>query len=122
MKAVQFQHIPELGKNAYNLAFGDFDKLTGNIDYTVVSNNGDYKVILGTVAIIADNFVNSHPHAIIYVKGLSASRQRLYQIGISSAWLEIRERYDIWGKQNNKWVSFEKGGNYEEFLVFKKIS
>jgi len=47
---------------------------------------------------------------------------RLYQMGIASAWQEIKERYDILGKCNNNWKPYKKGVNYEAFLVFKKIA
>jgi len=42
-------------------------------------------------------------------------------MGIALTWSEIKERYEVWGKRANKWSPFEKGVNYEEFLVFRKI-
>ena len=120
-KTVKFQHRPEVGPNVYNLVLSDFEERTDLADDSAVSNNGDYKKVLLSVAEIAEKFLNLHPRAIISIRGLTASRSRLFQMGISSAWLEISERYDIWGRQANKWSSFEKGVNYEEFLVFKKI-
>ncbi|HEY4337984.1 MAG TPA: hypothetical protein VGM89_18870, partial [Puia sp.] len=96
-KAVSFQPARHLGRNAYNLLFGDYVESTGWIDDRVVSNNGDPRIILLVVAGIVDKFVNLYPQAIIFIKGSSASRTRLYQMGITSAWSEIREKYDIWG-------------------------
>jgi len=120
-KSVKFQHRPDVGQNVYNLSLGDYDYDTGLFDYSIVSNNGDYKAILRTVAEIVEVFVNSHAQAIIVIRGLTMSRTRLYQMGIALAWLEIKERYEVWGRLANKWSPFEKGVNYEEFLVFKKI-
>ena len=120
-KAVKFQHRPKIGPNAYNLLFGDYEETSGRTDDSAVSNNGDSRAVLRTVADIVEDFVNSHPEAIILIKGLTPSRSRLYQMGISSAWSEIKVRYDVWGMRAKKWTPFEKGINYEEFLVFKKV-
>jgi hypothetical protein len=121
-KAIKFQHWPEMGHNVYNLSFGDYDEATDRILDNTVSNNGDYRAILRSVADSVEKFVNSHPQAIILIKGLTASRSRLYQMGIAFAWSEITNRYEVWGRQANEWSPFEKGINYEEFLVFSKIS
>ena len=121
-KAIKFQHRPEIGPNVYNLSLGDYEEHTDLINDSVVSNNGDYKKILRSVAWSADKFVNSHPNAIILIRGLTDPRVRLFQMGIASAWSEIKERFEIWGRQANKWSPFEKGVNYEEFLFFKKVS
>jgi len=120
-KTVRFQHWPKFGQNVFNLFLGDYEESMDRANDSIVSNNRDYKVILNSVAWCIDKFVNSHPQAIFLIRGSTASRSRFYQMGISSRWLEIKERYDIWGRQANKWSPFEKGVNYEEFLVFKKI-
>lgn len=120
-KAINFQHRPELGANVYNLSLGDYDEGTNMFDDSVVSNNGDPRKILVSVGFAVDKFVNLHPRAIILIKGSTASRTRLYQMGIASSWLEIKVRYEVWGRRANKWSLFEKGINYEEFLVFKNI-
>jgi hypothetical protein len=108
-KVVKFQHRPELGINMYNLMFGDYEADANRTDDSVVSDNGDHRMILRTVAEIVKEFVNSHPQAIILIRGLTASRSRLYQIGISSAWSEIKEQYNVWGRRAIKWSPFEKG-------------
>ena len=46
-KMVQFKRTNL--KNVYNLAFGDKDLSTGEIDDTVISNNGDSEKVLATV-------------------------------------------------------------------------
>ena len=47
-KLVRYQRTNVEG--VYNLAFGDEDHLTGDIDDTVISNNGDSEKVLATVA------------------------------------------------------------------------
>jgi hypothetical protein len=46
-KIIVFSKISR--NNFYNLAFGDFDVLTENINDKIVSNNGDSEKVLATV-------------------------------------------------------------------------
>jgi len=121
-KTIKFQPELELGTNVYNLMFGDHVENANFIDDSTVSDNGDHKAVLRTVAEAVDFFFNINPTAIILIRGSSPARMRLYQMGIASAWQEIKERYDILGKCNNNWKPYKKGVNYEAFLVFKKIA
>ena len=121
-KVIKLQREPGLGQNVYNLMFGDYNENANLVDDGAVSNNSDRRAVLRTVAEVVDVFINLNPKAIIHIRGRSASRIRLYQMGIASAWLEISERYDILGECNNRWIPFKKGVNYEAFIVFKKIA
>ena len=49
LKAVQFQPKPKVGRNVFNLAFGDWDESRGKIDDRVISNNGDRLKVLRTI-------------------------------------------------------------------------
>ena len=120
-KIVRFQPTPEFGRNVFNLSFGDWNSITREIDDQVVSNNGDQLKVLKTVAKAVVDFVNFWPDAIIRVKGSTPSRTRLYQMGMASFWLEINMGFEIWGEVGNDWFPFEKGVNYNRFLIFKKI-
>jgi hypothetical protein len=119
-KAVRFQHIPELGREVYNLAFGDYDEATDRIDDKIVSHNGDRERILYTIADAVIDFFKQRPLGIILIRGTSKPRVRLYQIKIANFWTEIKTHYDVLGNYQGRWVPFEKGVNYEEFVVFKK--
>ena len=70
-KAIRFRHIPKLGANVYNLAFGDYDAVTDTIDDKVVSNNGDGKIVLHTVADAIVDFLVKKPLAFVLIKGSS---------------------------------------------------
>jgi len=104
LKTVQFQHVPEYGRNFFNLAFGDYDESTGRINDQVASNNGYHLKVLHTVAKVVLDFVNFWPKAIIQIKGSTSSRTRLYQMGISSFWFEIirgiRRRLEAFPKRD----------------------
>ena len=122
LKAVQFQPKPKVGRNVFNLAFGDWDESKGKIDDRAISNNGDRVKVLHTVADVVREFINLWPDAIIWVQGSTLSRTRLYQMSIASFWKEISQEFEVWGKLGEEWESFRKGVNYREFLLFKKIN
>lgn len=115
IKLVQFQETNY--KGVYNLGFGDKNIETGEIDDTVISNNGDSEKVLATVVATLYAFLDKHPNALVYATGSTKSRTRLYQIGISKYLDEVGKDFEIEGEINNKWHIFEKGKNYDAFLV-----
>lgn len=68
-------------KGFYNLAFGDKDLKTGDIDDNVVSNNGDSEQVLATVVSAVFAFTDSYTDTWIYATGSTKSRTRLYIMG-----------------------------------------
>ncbi|HEX8461664.1 MAG TPA: hypothetical protein VF623_09545 [Segetibacter sp.] len=109
-------------KDVYNLAFGDKNDDTGEIDDEVVSNNGDTKRVLNTVASTVSDFFSKIPNASIYIVGSTPSRTRLYRISISNNIEEIEEDFEVYGQTGYKWVKFEKGINCAAFLIRRKKS
>jgi len=116
-KIVQFSLAMQYGIICYNLSFGDWDLQSGRIDYTIVSNNGDTGKVLATIAVIAVNFMHIHPDLFVHVKGVTDVRSRLYQMGISKVWNEIRGLYHMHGVMDEKPVPFRKNVRYEAFLI-----
>ncbi|HIP34090.1 MAG TPA: hypothetical protein EYG89_05140 [Bacteroidia bacterium] len=115
IKLVQFQETNY--KGVYNLGFGDKNIETGEIDDKVISNNGDSEKVLATVVATLYAFLDKHPNALVYATGSTKSRTRLYQIGISKYLNEVEKDFEIEGEINYKWHTFEKGKNYDAFLV-----
>ena len=108
------------GENYYNLGFGDVDDKTGDISDIVVSNNKDRNMVLATVAQTVLEFSNHHGKYFIYVKGSTPVRTRLYQMGVSGIWDEIKEDFELYGLKDGEWKEFEKKVNYEAFLIKMK--
>ena len=50
-------------KDFYNLAFGDKDLQTGDIDDKAISNNGDSERVLATVVSSVYSFLDNHQDA-----------------------------------------------------------
>jgi len=117
-KLVKYQ--PTNLKGLYNLAFGDKDLETGEIDDNVISNNGDSEKVLATVVATVYAFTDKYPDAWIYATGSTKARTRLYRIGISRFLVEVIEDFEILGEINDDWEAFKSDVEYEGFLVRRK--
>ena len=119
-KLVRYQ--PTNLKDVYNLAFGDKDHTTGNIDDTVISNNSDSEKVLATVVATIYAFTDKYPDTWIYATGSTKSRTRLYRMGISRFLSEIDEDFEVLGELSDNWDTFRKDVEYEGFLVKRKYN
>lgn len=107
-------------KNVYNLAFGDWNEITNDIDDKAISNNNDSEKILATVASTVLSFTYKYPKSMILVKGSTPSRTRLYRIGISNNFEDINQNFDVLGYREEIWQPFNRNTDYEAFLVQRK--
>jgi len=114
-KLVRYQ--PTNLKDVYNLAFGDKDHTTGDIDDSTISNNGDSEKVLATVVATAYAFTDKYPDTWIYATGSTKSRTRLYRMGITKFLSEVKEDFEVLGEHNGEWETFRKSVEYEGFLV-----
>jgi hypothetical protein len=120
-KLVIFSKVPDTDPPIYNLAFGDANSLTGLLDDTVISNNGDRDIVLITVANTIRTFCEHFGNHYIYAEGSSTSRTRLYQMGIAALWPDITADFEVYGLTKNGWLTFKPNDvNYEAFLVKRK--
>ena len=99
-KVVQYRPVRSIRKNLYNLSFGDLNKINGEIDDKVVSNNRDTEKIIVTVGFTFLLFVNHFPNAEILIVGSTNSRTRLYQMAINQNIIEIDKFFDLRGFRN----------------------
>ncbi len=107
-------------KDFYNLAFGDKDLKTGDIDDNVVSNNGDSEQVLATVVAAVYAFTDRKRHAWVYATGSSKARTRLYRMGITKYIDEIKKDFLIYGQLEGEWEKFNKEVDYTAFVVRRK--
>ncbi len=120
-KLVVFTKIIDADPPIYNLAFGDAHPVTGNLDDEIISNNEDRDIILATVANTIAAFCDHYGNHYIYAEGSTASRTRLYQMGIAGLWDEINIDFEVYGLKDNNWHPFIPYTiNYEAFLVKRK--
>ena len=107
--------------NFYNLGFGDKDEHTGEINDSIVTNNGDSEKVLATVAATLYEFTSKFPDAMVFATGSTKARTRLYRIGITNNIESIKPDFEIFGLTNEKeWVAFETKKEFEAFLIKRK--
>jgi hypothetical protein len=119
-KIVRYSPQNANGVTYFNLGFGDLNEDMGKIDDSAISDNQDAELVLATVAATVLEFTSHFSDAMVYAKGSTASRTRLYQIGISSNWTEIEPLLHVYGFINESWQPFKKNINYEAFLAMRK--
>jgi hypothetical protein len=118
-KIILFQ--PTTEPNLYNLAFGDKDPLTGELNDIAVSNNGDTDKVLATVVAALYAFFDRYPNAFVYATGSTASRTRLYRIGIRRFYEEMQRDFYLYGQVGDDFPDFELGKEYSGFLTKRKF-
>ena len=107
-------------KGFYNLAFGNKDILTGDIDDLVVSNNGDSEQVLATVVAAIYAFTDSKKDVWIYATGSTKARTRLYRMGVNKYLDEVQKDFNIFGMLEGEWHKFQKEVDYTAFVVRRK--
>jgi hypothetical protein len=115
-KVVIYQHIE--GK-LYNLAFGDKDGISGNIDDLVISDNKDTEIVLATVASTIFDFFKNYQGTIVLAKGSTKSRTRLYRRHLTLFLEFIENDFILLGELNGEVERFEKNKDYTSFLITK---
>ena len=118
-KLIQFQETNQ--PDVYNLAFGDKNADTGEIDDLVVSNNGDTDKVLAIVVAALYAFFDKHPDAFVYATGSTKARTRLYRIGITRFYQEMIQDFELYGQIGDEFYDFEVGKEYAGFLAQRKF-
>lgn len=119
-KLIQFQLTNQT--NLYNLAFGDKNQETGEINDLVVSNNSDTEKVLATVVAALYAFFDKHPDAFVYATGSTKARTRLYRMGITRFYEEISRDFELFGQVGDEFVEFEVGKEYVGFLALRRFN
>ena len=116
-KVIAYQYISDL---VYNLAFGDLNIKTGELDDLSISNNGDIIKIMATVIKTLPVFFEKHPKVNVVFKGSDELRTKLYQRIIRNYYFEFEMQYQIYGREENQnYLSkFDISKNYVEFSGF----
>lgn len=118
-KLIEFQETTKPG--VYNLAFGDFNPKTREIDDLAISNNGDTEKVLATVVKSVYTFFNAYPHVFVFATGSTKARTRLYGMGITRFYHDMNQDFYLYGQIGDNFLEFEIGTDYEGFLAQRKF-
>ena len=96
------------------------------IDDTVNSNNGDIAKVMATVIEILKYFTKIHPEAIIYFRGSTEERNRLYHRILKSYYPTFSKEFIllvmIGSKEENEILQFNPRMNFKYFaFLIKRI-
>ncbi|QEC45405.1 DUF6934 family protein [Pseudobacter ginsenosidimutans] len=108
------------GFDIYNLDFGDNCDGASNPNHLSVSNNGDRDKVLATVAATVLAFNEDHKKFVVFAKGATPVRTRLYQMGINANLNEIEEHFHVYGINDGVSGPIQAGINYQAFIAVKK--
>ena len=107
-------------KGFFNLAFGDKNVITGEIDDMAISDNGDSEQVLATVVSSVYAFTDKYKGVWVYATGSSKSRTRLYRRGITKYYDEVKKDFLIYGLLSGEWEPFKREVDYTAFVVRRK--
>jgi hypothetical protein len=117
LKIIEYQPI---GGRFYNLAFGDSVDESKDFDDFVRTNNQDTEKVLATVASTLFVFFENHEGTIVIAEGSTHARTRLYRRYLAIFLEQIETEFDLFGELNGKTERFQKGIDYQFFLISKK--
>ena len=108
-KIITYAVINKSGVKYYNLGFGDYNADTGLSDDTAISNNGDMRRVLSTVASTLKIFFEERPHETVLISGSDPIRNYYYQKLVHDYEPHVQELYCIQGCKNGIYRAFSKG-------------
>jgi hypothetical protein len=119
IKKVVIYEALEGFENLYQLGFGDLTE-DGKVDFIAVSKNKDRDKILATVAQTMVVFFENYPNKMLYFRGSTYTRTRLYR-SLISKFIEIIELYfKVMGlKSDGSPEVFIKNQDYSAFIIYQ---
>ncbi|GAB4053845.1 DUF6934 family protein [Spirosoma litoris] len=117
-KIVEYSYLD--GLNLWNLGFGDFDPIRNKIDDEVISDNGDGRKVIKTVALTLVQFLEEYPKETVIFMGSDSRRALLYNRIVSQFYNEFSGKLLISGwSQEGIEVDIETGKQYIAFIIRK---
>jgi hypothetical protein len=89
LKGVYFE---EIDTNLYNLVLLDYDTESKTWSDESVSDNGDIVTVMATIVQIIGLFLNKNNESVVFFKGNTVSRQKLYNRIIHNYFTELSEK------------------------------
>jgi hypothetical protein len=112
IKIIRFTYIKE---NRWNLGFGDYKR--GQIDSSSITNNGDVVKVMNTVARAIHVFFEEYPDRIIEIRPVDEKRKRLYNQIFSRKWIQIQDKFVVFGLKNKSAMPYSPFEFYDSFEI-----
>lgn len=114
LKGVYFE---EIDTNLYNLVLLDYDPIAKTWSDESVSDNGDIVTVMATIVQIIWLFLNKNNESVVFFKGNTISRQKLYNRIIRNYFVELSEKFVIWGSIEKVQELVIPTKYYQEFYI-----
>ncbi|NIG54452.1 hypothetical protein [Chitinophaga sp. Cy-1792] len=106
-------------ENVVIMAFGDVNQ-DGEIDDLSISNNGDRNKVLATICQTIARYLKHYPERMVYFKGSTEERTRLYRMIINNNIKEFEAGHHIWMELDYKFVPFQPSIKVFGFAIKRK--
>ena len=80
----------------------------------------DIEQVLATVVSAVYSFMEEENEAWVYATGSTKSRTRLYRMGITKYFDDVKEDFSVFGLRDGEWEEFTKEIDYTAFVVKRK--
>ncbi|MCF2506247.1 hypothetical protein L0663_22830 [Dyadobacter sp. CY107] len=108
-----------MSENVYNFAFGDLDD-KGEIDDLAITNNKDTHLVFATVIQILLDFLDNNESKLVYFKGSTPARTRMYQIILRKEKANWKDRLIVYGIKNDDTIPFKTDCKFDAFICKTK--
>jgi len=119
-KIVGYPRIVRGGHRYYNLEFGDLKRKSVDFDDMIVTDNGDMRKVLRTVAATLETFFDELPNAKVHIYGSDSVRHAYYHKLIRDYYRFIKTSYNVFGHINNRIGRFQPNIEYDFIIVAKR--
>ncbi len=104
----------------FNLEFGDYDRKRKAINDLAVTDNGDMRKVLKTVASTLEEFFDVFPDKKVRIDGSDRRRHAYYHKLIRDYYRFIMPLYNVKGSVNGRLKNFKAGVEYDFIIVTKR--
>ena len=118
-KMVSYVPYVRLGRKYFNLEFGDCDSEYEAIDDHIVTDNGDMRKVLKTVASTLESFFQEFPNEEVHIDGSDLIRREYYNKLIRDYQNLIPSHFKVQGHSDNGLEVFRNDVRYNFIVVCK---
>ncbi len=110
--------LPAGTEYVYNFEFGPLNVRTGEVETSVRTKEGNYRVVLQRACDVIYEFLMQHPGCMVRFSGLDELRNRLFALWMAANWQLMTSRFFMYGYNSlQRWELYRKNGHYDAVLL-----